>query len=326
MEQYLILVLIILGIIMVIVCANLFFAMKSRTYFYSKKLTAPPWADKETKKLFQQFNRAWSTKIEKTVNVRVKKRKRTLTDVELRERWYELKKFLLLAGISKGLPMFSTKVDDIWHFFLEEEELYNQFCFNFIGEKIEHHPHEKSTLLPNERAWFDLLYLSFFNVTSRSHLWGKFAQKKKEQAKWIDRIVNEPKGIIESFGRHSSDASSTYTLATFLKFARQQVMKTNGKRGKRVKRKDGYWYGTSLFALYDYDTGQEKKKKVSGATSDDSPVFAASTDYKEEWNKIVTNVNSFEVGTDGGATPSAPSDGGDSDSGSSCSSCSGCSS
>ncbi|KAA0966366.1 hypothetical protein FQ087_09080 [Sporosarcina sp. ANT_H38] len=325
MEQYMILVTIIVGFIMVTVCANLFFAMKSRAYFYSKKLTAPPWADKETKQLFRQFNRAWSMKIEKTVNVRVKKRKRTLKDVELRERWYELKKFLLLAGISKGLPMFSKKVDDIWHFFLEEEELYNQFCLDFIGEQIEHHPHEKPTLLPNERAWFDLLYLSFFNVTSRSHLWGKFAQQKKEHAKWIERIVNDSKGINESFGRHSSDAASTHTLATFLRFASQQVMKTNGIQGKRVKRKNGYWYGTSLFALNGYDTVKEKKK-VDGTSTDGSPGFAADFDYKEEWNDIVTNVNSFEVGTDAGAMPSAPSDGGSSDSGSSCSSCSGCSS
>lgn len=319
MEPYLIFV----GVFLVFVCPNLFLIMKGQPYSYSKKLTAPPWADKETKQLFRQFNRAWSRKIEKTVNVRVKNRNRTLTDAELREQWYELKKFLLLAGISKRLPMFSKKVDDIWHFFLEEEQLYNQFCLDFIGEQIEHHPHETPTLLPNERAWFDVLYLSFFNVTSRSHLWGKFGQKKKEHAKWIERIVNDPKGIIESFGRHSSDAASTHTLATFLKFARQQVMKSNGKR---VKRKDGYWYGASLFAFYEYETVQVKKKKVTGAFADGSPGFATDFDYKEEWNEIVTNVNSFEVGTDTGAMPSAPSDGGSSDSGSSCSSCSGCSS
>lgn len=321
MEPYLMFV----GVFLVFVCPNLFLIMKSQTYSYSKKLTAPPWADKETKRLFRQFNHAWSREIEKTVNVRVKNKNRTLTDAELREQWYELKKFLLLAGISKRLPMFSEKVDDIWHFFLEEEQLYNQFCLDFIGEQIEHHPHETPTLLPNERAWFDMLYLSFFNVTSRSHLWGKFVEKKKKHAKWIERIVNDPKGIIESFGRHTSDASSTHTLATFLKFARQQVMKTNRNRGRRVKRKDGYWYGTSLFALYDYETVQ-KKKKVSGASVDGSPGFAVDSDYKEEWNEIVTNVNLFEVGTDAGATPSASSDGGDSDSGSSCSSCSGCSS
>ena len=326
MEPYLILVVIIVGIIIVTVCANLFFAMKSRTYFYSKKLTAPPWADQETKQLFRQFNRAWSMKIEKTVNVRIKKRQPTLTDVELRERWYELKKFLMLAGISKGLPMFSKKVDDIWHFFLEEKELYSQFCLDFIGEQIEHHPHETPTLLPTERAWFDMLYLSFFNVTSRSHLWGKFVQKKKQHEKWIERIKNDPKAIIESFGRHSSDASSTHTLATFLKFARQQMMKTNEKQGMRVKRKDGYWYGTSLFALYGYDTVQEKEKKVVGTSAEGSPGFTVDSDYKEEWKEIVTNVNTFEVGTDAGAMPSAPSEGGGSDSGSSCSSCSGCSS
>jgi len=326
MEPYLIWVVIILGIIIVTVCANLFLAWKSRKYLYSKKLTAPPWADQETKQLFRQFNRAWSMKIEESVNLRIQKRQRTLTDVELRERWYELKKFLLLAGISKGLPMFSKEVDDIWHFLLEEEELYNQFCFDFIGEQIEHHPHETPKFLPVERAWFDLLYLSFFNVTSHSHLWGKFVQKKKEHTNWIERIEKDSKVIIESFARQSSNAASTHTLDSFLKFARQQVLKTNGKQGKRVKRKDGYWYGTSLFTLSVYDIVQENKKKVISSSADGSPVFAGDSDDKEEWNDIVTNVNTFEVGTDAGAMPSAPSDGGGSDSGSSCSSCSGCSS
>ena len=69
MELYLIFV----GIILVIVYTHLVFVIKGRTYFYSKKLTAPPWADNETKQLVRQFNRAWSMTIERTVNVRIKK-------------------------------------------------------------------------------------------------------------------------------------------------------------------------------------------------------------------------------------------------------------
>ncbi len=299
--------------------------MKRRKYLYSKKLTAPPWADMETKRLFSQFNHAWSIKIEKTVNV--KKANHTLTTSELQERWYELKKFLFLAGVSKSLPMFSKEIDDIWHFFLEEKELYNEFCLAFIGEQIEHHPHETPKDLPDERAWFDILYLSFFSVTSRSHLWGKFVQKKKAHAQWVERILKDPEEISISFGRHSSNSESVHTLDTFLKFAREQIMQSKRSPEKRVKLVDGYWYGTALFTSYGYTTFQnEKKKDNSGAYADGSVGFADSTDRNEEWNEIVTDVNTFEVGTDAGATPSAPSDGGGSDSGSSCSSCSGCSS
>lgn len=316
---------IVLIVLFISACANFIFAMKNRKYLYSKKLTAPPWADKETKRLFRQFNRAWSIKIEKTVNVHIKKAKRTLTDSELRERWYELKKFLFLAGISKGLPMFSKKIDEIWHFFLEDKELYREFCLAFIGEQIEHHPHEKPKDLPNERAWFDMLYLSFFNINSRSHLWGQFVQRKTAHAKSIERIVNHPKEIIESFGRHTSNSESVHTLDAFLKFSSAQMIKGSGKR---MKRTDGYWYGAALFSLHGHHQIHEKKiKRQDGAYADGGGVGVAdSPDRKEEWNEIVTDVNTFEAGTDSGATPSAPSDGGGSDSGSSCSSCSGCSS
>jgi len=324
MEPFLFFGAIVLIVLFISACAHFIFAMKNRKYLYSKKLTAPPWADKETKRLFRQFNHAWSIEIENTVNVRIHKLERSLSESELRERWYELKKFLFLAGISKGLPMFSKKIDDIWHFFLEDKELYRDFCLAFIGEQIEHHPHETPKDLPNERAWFDMLYLSFFNINSRSHLWGKFVQRKTAHAKWVERVANHPKEIIESFGRHTSNAESVHTLDAFLKFASAQMIKDSGKR---IKRTDGYWYGAALLSLHGHKQIHEKKnKKQDGAYADGSAGYADSPNQKEEWNEIVTDVNTFEVGTDSGATPSAPSDGGGSDSGSSCSSCSGCSS
>ncbi|MBE1555526.1 hypothetical protein [Sporosarcina limicola] len=303
--------------------AKLIYRVMGRKYFYSKKLTAPPYADLETKRLFQQFNRAWSGKFEKTVNERMKQVKRNLTNSELRERWYELKKFLFLAGISKGLPMFSREVDELWHFFLEEKELYNGFCIDFIGEQIKHHPHETPKHLPNERAWFDLLYLSFFNVTSHTYLWGEFIQNKKEHAKWTAHILNDSEGICKSFGRHSSNAASVLTLTAFLKFARKQLMQTDGIQANRVQRSDGYWYGTALFSLYGCNIVYEEiKKEYSTTYSDGSGSFATTSYQDEEWKEIITDVNGFEVGTDAGTS----SGGGDSDSGSSCSSCSGCSS
>lgn len=324
MNPFFLFVIIILIILIATVCANLIFAMKRRKYLYAKKLIAPPWADVETKKLFKQFNDAWSITIEKTVNVRVTKARRTLTDSELRERWHELKKFLFLAGISKGLPMFSKKVDDLWHFFLEEKELYEQFCFAFIGEQIEHHPHETLKKLPTERAWFDILYLSFFNITSHAHLWGKFVQKKKAHVQWVAQIIEDPDTIIKSFGRSTSSTESVQTLNAFLQFAREQL---NEPPEKRVRRRDGYWYGAALFSLHSDAPIQEKKKKgYDAAYADGSFGFAASAEPKEEWNEMVTNVNTFEVGTDGGSTPGTSSDSGGSDSSSSCSSCSGCSS
>lgn len=327
MEQFMTFGIILLIVLLISICVNYMFHLKERKYLYAKKLVAPPWADQETKQLFQQFNRAWSIDIEKTVNVRVLKAKCTLTTPELRERWYELKKFLFLAGISKGLPMFSKKVDELWHFFLEETELYDAFCFAFIGERIEHHPHEKPVQLPEERAWFDILYLSFFNITSHSKLWGKFVSRKKVHIKWIEKILNDSAGIA-SLGRPNS--LSTHTLASFLSFARKEITKTADISVNRMQRTDGYWYGAVLFSIYGYDFFQEEKEKMTSASSADGGVgFTPPPNPREEWNEIGSQVNTFEAGTDNTAS-SGSSDGGTdsggSDSGSSCSSCSGCSS
>jgi len=313
------------AVVLIVLFISVIGSIKRRKSLLSKKLTAPPWADNKTKQLFQKFNNAWSTEIEKTVNMRIKKVNYTLTVSELSNQWYELKKFLFLAGTSKGLPMFSTQIDNIWHFFLEEKQLYNDFCLAFIGEQIDHHPHETPKHLPAERAWFDILYLSFFNITSHSHLWGEFMQEKKEVEIWIERIMTEPKEIVESSGRQFSGAA----LTAFLIFAQEQMLNTDKGQGERIKRADGYWYGAVLFSIYSYDTIQVKKKKEgkNSTTADGSGGFIGYTDSSEdEWNKIVTDVNSFESGAETGTTSSGHSDGGSSDSGSSCSSCSGCSS
>jgi len=313
------------AIILIILFIGVIGSIKKRKNLLSKKLTAPPWADNQTKQLFQKFNNAWSVDIEKTVNMRIKKRHFNLTDSELSKQWYELKKFLFLAGTSKELPMFSTQVDNIWHFFLEEKQLYNDFCLAFIGERIEHHSHKTPKHLPNERAWFDILYLSFFNITSHSHLWGEFMQEKKEIEIWMEQIMNEPKEIVESFGRQLSGA----TLTAFLIFAQEKLSNADKGQGERIKRADGYWYGAVLFSIYSSETIQVKKKKEvkNSTTADGSGGFIGFTDSsEEEWNKVVTDVNSFESVSDSGTTSSGNSDGGSSDSGSSCSSCSGCSS
>ncbi|MEK5038110.1 hypothetical protein [Sporosarcina sp. FSL K6-3457] len=322
MELLLVFATVILLVVLLQLWAHASEKKNKQKYLYSKKLVAPPWADKETKQLFQQFNQAWSMEIERIVNVRIKKEKRSLKEDELRERWYELKKFLFLAGISKGLPMFSQKIDVIWHFFLEEEKLYRDFCLAFIGEQIEHHPHETPKDLPDERAWFDLLYLSFFNITSRSHRWGKFVQRKKAHQNWIERLVNEPKAIVDLFGRQTSNEASLHALTAFVEFARKQIQQTSRKQVKRKKRADGYWYGAIVFSSQSHNFVHENKKmKQDGAYAGDYGGFADSFDQKEQWNGIVTDVNTYEAGTS-----SSVSDSGGSDSGSSCSSCSGCSS
>lgn len=328
MNPFFIFGVIILFLIISIIYANFMSTRQTQKLLYSKSLIAPPWADEETKKYVEQFNNAWPIAIEETVHTRMTEANQTLSNQELHERWYELKKFLFLAGISKGLPMFSEKVDELWHLFLEESKVYEQFCIDFIGEQIEHHPHEKPKNLPTERAWFDLLYLSFFTITSHSYLWGEFLQQKKEHEIWTERISKDSESILKSFGRHTARTESLQTLVAFLQFARKQMTTSNQAETKRVQYNDGYWYGAALFSLYSSDSliPLQKKKEANSVYADSSAGYTSSPEPTEDWDKMNKDVNTFEHETDHGSTTSTSSDDGNADSGSSCSSCSGCSS
>lgn len=301
---------------------------------YTKGLIPPLWADEETTLLFQRFNAAWSTTIEETTNERIRANRPELTNVELRERWHELKKFLFLAGISKKLPMFSEEVDEIWHFFLEEKALYQKFCADFIGEMIEHHPHDTPQYMPKERAWFDILYLSFFTVSSHSSLWGAFLKEDAEHQIWIGKILDHPDEIIHLFGKPTATAESIYTLKNFLQFARKQLTADTPEYAyERIQQTDGYWYGAALFSLYFYDSTEDffhHKKDIYTRDSAGGSVYIDSSEREKEWDDLKEDVNHYEDGTSdtsssGGFFGNDSHDSG-SDSGSSCSSCSSCSS
>lgn len=312
---------IIIGIVILSTFMNYFFQLKERKVFHSKNLVPPIWANDETIQLFDQFNNAWSYKIEATINERIEKSNRNLKQAEIRESWYELKKYLLLASLSKGLPMFSKEVDKVWHFFLEDKALYKDFCNAFIGEEIEHHPHTSPKHLPRERAWFDILYLSFFSVSSHSHLWGKFLKEKAEYEYWIEQLQVNPARIKEIHRKQRNSAPTIEALDNFLKFAEEQLLKTNQTSKIKAQQIDGYWYGSAIFGFAAYGTIDyyEDQKKRKDAYGGDSGVTgsANSDDREKEWNEMTDDVNSFEVASDSGSSGS--------DSGSSCSSCSSCS-
>lgn len=313
---------IIIGIIILSTFMNYFFHSKKRQILYANELIPPVWANHHTHQLFEQFNRAWSNEIEIAVNERIQKSNRKPKQSELLESWYELKKYLLLASLSKGLPMFSPKIDTVWHYFLEEETLYKDFCIQFIGETIEHHPHPSPKYLPRERAWFDILYLTFFSVTPHAHLWGRFLQEKQAHESWIEQIIVNPAAIKDVHKIQRSHAPTVETLDDFLTFAKEQLQQTDITLQKKIQQADGYWYGPAIFGFAAYETigihEDQKKKNTAYGGDGGTSGYAVSDDYENDWNKMTHDVNSLEMSSDSGSTSS--------DSGSSCSSCSGCSS
>lgn len=99
-----------------------------------------------------------------------------LTEQEYDWRWHELKRYFMLCAIMNRVPMFSSDMDELWHEMLMFTREYQQFSEAFFGRMLHHAPHSGgSQPMPEERAWFDWLYVECFGWNRYSaSLWGTF--------------------------------------------------------------------------------------------------------------------------------------------------------
>lgn len=89
----------------------------------------------------------------------------------------EFQRFLFLSTLFKNVPMFSQRVDELWHTTIMFTNQYQAFSETLLGpHKLIHHaPNIEQTNNPKERAFFDLIYSAFFAINDYSHLtWGSF--------------------------------------------------------------------------------------------------------------------------------------------------------
>lgn len=89
--------------------------------------------------------------------------------------YFELKRFFFICSLLKNVPMFSPKVDDIWHEMLMFTKDYENFSNEFYNQFLHHEPVEVKVKDPNGRAFFDLIYTQLFEFTDYTELaWGAF--------------------------------------------------------------------------------------------------------------------------------------------------------
>ncbi|AWP27213.1 hypothetical protein [Paenibacillus sp. Cedars] len=100
-----------------------------------------------------------------------------MSEPEYEWRWQELKRFFILCAVLDRVPMFSKDVDEVWHEMLMYTYEYQQFSERFLGRMLHHAPNTGSehVPIPNERAWFDTVYVQLFGWHEYStKLWGAF--------------------------------------------------------------------------------------------------------------------------------------------------------
>ncbi|MCM3794992.1 hypothetical protein M3690_16960 [Priestia megaterium] len=106
------------------------------------------------------------------------KGKNTKAD-EVEWTFFEMKRYFLLNAVIKDVPMFSAKVDEVWHEMIMFTVDYERFTDRFFNRFLHHQPNVETipSPQPNKRAFFDWMYAHLFDITGNSRLlWGKFFQ------------------------------------------------------------------------------------------------------------------------------------------------------
>lgn len=100
-------------------------------------------------------------------------------DDEVEWTFFEMKRYFLLNAVIKDVPMFSAKVDEVWHEMIMFTVDYERFTDRFFNRFLHHQPNVETipSPQPNKRAFFDWMYAHLFDITGNSRLlWGKFFQ------------------------------------------------------------------------------------------------------------------------------------------------------
>lgn len=174
-----------------------------------------------------RLERAFAAHYGSTLKSRVLAKYPRMTEAEYDWKLVELKRYLLMNAVLKGVPMFSPEVDDIWHEMLLFTREYESFCEQWYGRVIHHAPHGESVPMPGERAWFDWVYAQLFVPTEYSgQIWRGFFRYPLEEELLRTLETQTPEQLMETrFNRWSAEAhpEAKRTIELVIGKAKEQI-------------------------------------------------------------------------------------------------------
>ncbi|SFF15267.1 hypothetical protein SAMN04487969_115137 [Paenibacillus algorifonticola] len=159
----------------------------------------------------ERLEAALTNDFESRIKDRVLKQLPSLSDKEWKWTFFELKRFFLMCGLLRGVPMYSGRADLIWHEMLMFTREYEQFCNAFCGGLIHHAPHSADERLqPDDRSWFDWVYGELFQQTPASgRVWGAFFKTPLPRARADELLQQSEQALKEKwFNVKAADAYS----------------------------------------------------------------------------------------------------------------------
>ncbi|MFE1245821.1 hypothetical protein ACFW35_17045 [Fictibacillus sp. NPDC058756] len=142
--------------------------------------------------------------------------------------FFELKRFFIMCSLLNNVPMFSKKVDAIWHEMLMYTKEYEKFSSDLCGEHIHHAPNDTVTPDPHGRAWFDLLYTKLFVFTEFAPVaWGTFFQNPLHPGLLEELRTLSVEDLSRRYFRENADQNIVHALLTEIKSELERVTKEN---------------------------------------------------------------------------------------------------
>lgn len=129
---------------------------------------------KGLKKLSDHLEQSLSSSFMENVEERIRRNNR-LKENEYEWRLLDLKRYFILTSLLKESPMFSEKVDELWHEMLMFTREYEDFSKNYLGTLLHHSPNVKVVPDPDLRGFFDWVYAELFFIRNENiHLYKGF--------------------------------------------------------------------------------------------------------------------------------------------------------
>ena len=86
------------------------------------------------------------------------------TDEEMKILSKELRRYFILCDKCKGLGMYSTDVDNLWHMFILFTKEYAKFGEDVFGHFLHHTPEDNSNLSDDEKKQAYKNFVNFITV------------------------------------------------------------------------------------------------------------------------------------------------------------------
>jgi hypothetical protein len=153
-------------------------------------------------------------------------REHQISLTEWDNRWFEWKRYLIMAALLKSVPMFSREVDEIWHEKLMFTREYGDFCRRYLKTALHHAPNKPDAPFnPQERAWFDLIYVLLFKPTQYSlQAWGPFLRYPLTQD-FLDEFKKEDVGRLAEKYFNNQAQSHLPGVAHLVRYLIQYIKK-----------------------------------------------------------------------------------------------------